>query len=85
VSSFICILLWVFSLLLLARVVLSWLQLAGVRPPVGGPLRSAHDLLYEVTEPALRPLRKIVPAAGMFDLSVVVAFIIIFVLRSVFC
>jgi uncharacterized protein YggT (Ycf19 family) len=38
-----------------------------------------------VTEPALRPLRKIVPAAGMFDLSVVVAFIIIFVLRSVFC
>ena len=81
----ICIALTVFWLVLLARVVLSWLQLAGVRPPTGGPVRSAYDLLFDVTEPVLRPIRRIVPAAGMFDLSVVVAFIIIFVLQTAIC
>ena len=85
ITTLICLVLTVFWLVLLARVVLSWLQLAGVRPPVGGPLRSAYDLLFDVTEPILRPLRRVVPAAGMFDLSVVVAFIIIFVLQTAIC
>ena len=81
----ICLALTVFWLLLLARVVLSWLQLAGVRQPTGGPLRSVYDLLFDVTEPVLGPLRRIVPPAGMFDLSVIVAFIIIFVLQTAIC
>lgn len=80
-----CLVLTVFWIILLARVVLSWLQLAGIRPPASGPLRAGHDLLFEVTEPVLRPLRRIVPPAGMFDLSVVVAFIIIFVLQTALC
>jgi YggT family protein len=63
------------------RVVLSWLEFFGVRRPIVGPLRSAWDLLFTLTEPMLRPLRKIIPPAGMFDISVVVAFVIIFVLR----
>jgi YggT family protein len=87
-SSFnrlICLALTLFWLILLVRVVLSWIQLAGVRPPVTGPLRSAYDLLFDVTEPVLRPLRRIIPPAGMFDLSVLVAFVIIVVLQQVFC
>ena len=72
-------------MILLVRVVLSWIQLAGVRPPATGPLRSAYDLLFDVTEPVLRPLRRIVPPAGMFDLSVVIAFVIIIVLQQAFC
>jgi YggT family protein len=84
-SNLICIALSVFWIVLLARVVLSWLQLAGVHPPTSGPLRSGYELLFDITEPVLRPLRKIVPPAGMFDLSVVVAFLIVFVLQQVFC
>ena len=56
-----------------------------LRPPATGPLRSAYELLFDVTEPVLRPLRRIVPPAGMFDLSVVIAFVIIFVLRTAIC
>jgi uncharacterized protein YggT (Ycf19 family) len=48
-------------------------------------VRSAYDLLDNVTDWAIRPLRKIVPPAGMFDMSVLVAFIIIFVARVAFC
>ena len=84
-ARLLCIALTVFQIVLLIRVVMSWLSLAGVRPPATGPLRSAYDLLFDVTEPVLRPLRRIVPPAGMFDLSVVIAFVIIFVLRTAFC
>ena len=81
----VCAALTIVWLILLVRVILSWVQLAGWRPPATGPLRSAYELLYDVTEPPLRALRRILPPAGMFDLSVVVAFIIIFMLRAVFC
>jgi YggT family protein len=85
VARLICVALTVFWIVLLARVVMSWLQLAGVRPPSTGILRSLYELLFDVTEPVLRPLRRIVPPAGMFDLSVVVAFVVIFVLQSALC
>lgn len=81
----ICLALTLIWLILLIRVILSWVQLAGWRPPATGPLRSAYELLNDVTEPPLRMLRRILPPAGMFDLSVVVAFIIIFVLQTALC
>jgi YggT family protein len=84
-TRLVCVALMLVWVILLLRVVLSWVQLAGWRPPATGPLRSAYELLYDVTEPPLRLLRRILPPAGMFDLSVVVAFIIIFVLQQALC
>jgi YggT family protein len=81
----VCVALTLVWVILLVRVILSWIQLAGWRPPATGALRSAYELLFDVTEPPLRALRRILPPAGMFDLSVVVAFIIIFVLQTVLC
>ncbi len=81
----VCLSLRVFSILLLVRVIVSWIMLAGWRPPVTGPARSGYDLLFDVTEWALKPLRRIVPPVGMFDLSVVVAFVVIIVLQSALC
>jgi YggT family protein len=80
-----CIALMVYSLVLLIRVIVSWIELAGVRPPSTGPIRSGYELLFDVTEPALRPLRRVVPPAGALDLSVIVAFVIIFVLQNALC
>jgi YggT family protein len=85
VSELICLLVFVFMIVLFVRVVLSWLQLAGWRPPPSGPIRSAHDVLIDVTEPPLRLLRRVVPPAGMIDLSVLVALVVLFVLRTLFC
>jgi YggT family protein len=86
VSGFICIAVTVFWIVLLVRVIVSLLvYFAGMRPPSSGVLRSGHRLLYDVTEPVLRPLRRVVPPAGPLDLSVLVAFIIITVLRTAFC
>jgi YggT family protein len=85
IERLVCVALTLAWILLLARVVVSWLEFFGVRRPISGPLRTLYDLLFDVTEPMLRPLRKIIPPAGMFDLSVVVAFIVIFVLQTVLC
>jgi YggT family protein len=85
VSELICLALFVFMLLLLVRVILSWMQFAGWRPPIGGPLRAGFDVVTDVTEPPLRLLRRVVPPAGVLDLSVLVAFVVILVLRRVFC
>jgi YggT family protein len=84
-TEIICVALFIYWLVLFVRVVLSWLQFAGWRPPLGGPLRAGYELVIDVTEPPLRLLRRIVPPAGVLDLSVLVAFVVILVLRRVFC
>lgn len=80
-----CIVLTVYTIILLARVLISWAYLFGFRPPLTGPLRTILDLLNTLTEPVLRPLRALVPpvrAGGMgIDLSIIIAFVILWVLR----
>lgn len=85
VSRLICLALFVAMLVLLVRVILSWIQFAGWRPPLSGPLHVGYRAVIDVTEPPLRLLRRIVPPAGPLDLSVLVAFVVITVLRTVFC
>jgi YggT family protein len=84
-----CLLLTVYSVILLALVVTSFLQLVGVRMPSSGPGRAALDLLDDLTRPVLEPLRRIVPPIGAggvgIDLSVAIAFVILWVLRNVVC
>jgi YggT family protein len=85
VGNLICLALLLVTLVLLLRVLVSWLAFLGARPPATGALRTAHDLLHDVTEPILRPLRAIVPPAGVMDLSMLVALAIIWVLRVALC
>jgi YggT family protein len=85
VNQLICLVLFVAWLILLVRVILSWIEYFGWRPPLGGPLRAGYEGLLAVTEPPLRYLRRIVPPAGPLDMSVLVAFVVLLVLRIVFC
>jgi YggT family protein len=78
VRSFIGWLLGVYLVILACRAVFSWFP---VRP--GTFLASINSLLFDLTEPVLRPVRKIIPPAGMFDLSFMVVFFVILILRSV--
>jgi YggT family protein len=84
-----CIVLTVFTIVLFIRVLVSWAYLFGFRPPLTGPIRTILDLLEDVTEPVLRPLRALIPpirAGGMgLDVSIIVAFVILAVLRQAFC
>ncbi len=81
-----CLVITVYTLILFVKVIASWVVMFGARPPISGPLRWGLDLLDDVTEPVLRPLRAIIPpvrAGGVgLDLSVIVAFVILAVLRT---
>ena len=65
-----CAALNVYLLVLVARAILSWFP---VRPGTG--LSSILRVLMQLTEPVLAPVRRIIPPAGMFDLSFIVVFI----------
>jgi YggT family protein len=70
-------LLLLYLIILGARAVLSWFP---VRP--GTFLASLNGLLFELTEPVLRPVRKVIPPAGMFDLSFMVVFFVLVILYN---
>ena len=59
---------YLFCLLLLARALLSLAQV--------DPYHPAIQLLYILTEPILRPLRRAIPQVGAFDFSPLVAIIL---------
>ena len=84
--SVLCVVLTVYTLILFVKVLASWAVMFGFRPPISGPMRWFLDLLDDVTEPVLRPLRAIIPpvrAGGVgLDISIIVAFVILAVLRT---
>ena len=57
----------IFLFSILVMVILSWLSPGGYNPAVA--------LLYSLTDPLLRPARKIIPAFGGLDLSPMIAMI----------
>lgn len=72
---FIPLLFNLYSLLILARVLLSWVRVSPDHPIV--------IFIHEATEPVLKPLRKVIPPMGMMDISPIVALILLQVLESV--
>jgi len=65
---------------LFARAIMSWFP---IRP--GTPWSSVYGILLDLTEPVLAPLRRIIPPAGMFDLSFLVLFLALGILRAAIC
>jgi YggT family protein len=55
------VLVTVLWLMILGRVLLSW-----INPRFDGPV---GRFLYETTEPLLAPIRRVLPQTGMFDLA----------------
>ena len=75
-----CALVTVYLVVLAARAVLSWFPVRS-----GSALVTLNRLLADLTEPVLRPFRAIIPPVGMFDLSFMIVFFLLFILRTVIC
>lgn len=80
----VCAFLLVYFFVLFARIILSWFP---VQP--GSGLASVHRVLYDITEPVLAPVRGLIPpigGAGMaFDLSPIIVFVGLSILRAAIC
>jgi YggT family protein len=62
-----------YELMIFARIVMAWFVVS-----YGKRMR----LLIRTTEPLLAPLRRMIPPVGMFDVSPIIAFVILWVLQS---
>ncbi len=71
ITTIIDIYIWI----LIASAVLSWLVVFNVVNTRNPIVNSIGDFLYRVTEPALRPIRSIMPNLGGIDISPVILII----------
>jgi YggT family protein len=67
--------------LLIAAAVLSWLIAFNVVNTRHQFVASVGEFLYRITEPALRPIRSILPNLGGIDISPVILILIIIFIR----
>ena len=70
----------VLTLLVLARVILSWVVSFGASQLRGN---SIVMLIFQLSEPVLRPFQRLVPPMGMMDLSPMVALIVLWIGQQV--
>ena len=78
VSSIISIFIW----LLIANAILSWLVAFNVVNTRNQFVAAAGNFLYRITEPPLRPIRKIIPSFGGLDISPIVLILLLIFLKN---
>ncbi len=66
-SELVLVLTQLYAIVILARVLMSWVQI--------DPYSPLARTLYNLTEPVLAPLRNLMPPAGGFDFSPIIALI----------
>jgi uncharacterized protein YggT (Ycf19 family) len=72
VVSFLTALYWVYTILILIYIILSWVQL-----PYNVWIGRLRTFLHDTVEPYLRVFRSMIPPIGGFDLSPIVALIVL--------
>ncbi len=63
-----------YTLLIMARVLLSWVRVNPYHPVV--------EWIYRLTEPLLAPIRNMMPPSGMIDWSPMIAMFVVMILRQ---
>lgn len=72
----------IYTWIIIASAVFSWLYAFNVVNSNNRFVGMIGEFLYKATEPALRPLRRILPDLGGLDISPIVLLLIIFFIRS---
>lgn len=72
-----------YTWVVIASAIVSWLVAFGVVNVRNQVVRTIVNFLYAVTEPVLRPIRRVLPNLGGVDISPVVLLIGIYIVRSV--
>ena len=72
----------IYTWIVIAAAIASWLVAFGVVNTRNQVIRWVVDFLYRITEPALRPIRRVLPNLGGVDISPVILLLGLFFLRS---
>jgi YggT family protein len=87
VGNLLAWLLALYTYVLIARIILDFVVgFAGQRGPSGTTMVRVYGILYDLTEPVLRPFRRLIPplrvGVAALDLSPIIVFALLWVLRS---
>ncbi|MGI8525417.1 MAG: YggT family protein [Pseudolabrys sp.] len=81
--AFISYLLTLYIYVLIAAAVLSWLIAFNVVNTHNPIVANIAEFLYRVTEPALRPIRNLLPNLGGIDVSPIILILVILFVQNV--
>ncbi len=83
VLDIILLILQIYIWLLIAAAVLSWLVAFNVVNTRNQVVAMLGEFLFRITEPALRPIRSIMPNLGGIDVSPVILILLILLLENI--
>lgn len=85
VGSVLGFILWAALVVLIARIVLDWVQMLARDWRPSGPILVLSEAIYSCTDPPLRAVRRVIPpvrlGVAMLDLSPLVLFVVIYLLQ----
>src|SRR6516225_683975 len=67
--------------LIIIAAVMSWLIAFGIINTYNRTVAMISDFLYRITDPVLRPIRRLLPNLGGVDISPIIALLIIYVVQ----
>jgi len=83
IAEFLSTVIYVYTLLIVAYIVVNLLFAAGVRPPYARWSNSVLSFLRDVCEPFLRIFRRVLPSFGGFDFSPIIAILVLGIVNRV--
>lgn len=81
VIELILIVIDLYKWVVIAQVIMSWLVAFGVINTYNRLVAQIGDMLYRLTEPALRPIRKLLPNLGGVDISPIVLLLLLWLVQ----
>jgi YggT family protein len=80
VASILYLALWLFFLLLIARLVLDYIQMFARSWRPHGPLLVVAEFVYTITDPPLKALRRVIPPLRIGQITLDLSFLVLVVL-----
>ncbi len=81
--SFVSYLITLYTYIIIANVIMSWLMAFGVINAYNPMVRSVWQAISAVTEPLLRPIRNLLPNMGGVDISPIILLLGCYFVQSV--
>jgi YggT family protein len=83
VGQVLVLVLWLFLILLIARLVLDYVQMFARSWRPRGPMLVVAEIIYTITDPPLRALRRVIPPLKIGSVSIDLSFLVLFVLVNI--
>ena len=83
IRSILYFIVFIFFIVLIARLVLDWIQVFAREWRPRGIVLVVAEVVYSVTDPALKALRRVLPPLRLGQVQIDLAFIVLFLLVSI--